>query len=66
MNMGANIAGSVSPVVFGTLTQGGHWVAPFLVQAAVLVLGAAIWLFLIDAERPIVATAEAPALEAVA
>jgi sugar phosphate permease len=57
MNMGASIAGSISPVVFGMLTQQGRWLAPFVIQAAVLVLGAVIWLFLIDAERPIIADA---------
>jgi hypothetical protein len=52
MNLGASIAGTFSPMVFGTLSQNGHWIAPFIIQATVLVAGAMIWLFLIDAERP--------------
>jgi MFS family permease len=53
MNLGASIAGTISPLVFGGLAQNGHWIAPFVIQAAVLVAGAMIWLFLIDAETPI-------------
>ena len=32
----------------------GYWVAPFLVSAAVLALGAMIWIFLIDPDRSVV------------
>ena len=60
MNMGASIAGAISPVVFGNLSQAGHWVAPFLLQACVLVIGALIWVFLIDPERQIVASPSLP------
>jgi len=28
MNLGASIAGTFSPMVFGTLSQNGHWIAP--------------------------------------
>jgi hypothetical protein len=55
MNPGASIAGTFSPSVFGALTQNGYWIAPFIIQAGVLVAGAMIWLFLIDAERPMMA-----------
>jgi MFS family permease len=56
MNLGASLAGTASPMVFGMLAQHDHWVAPFFVQAAVLVAGELIWMFLIDAERPMAAS----------
>ena len=53
MNMSANIAGAISPFVFGILAQGDHWVLPFIISAAILVVGAIAWAFLVDPERPI-------------
>jgi len=58
MNLGASIGGMFSPMVFGALSQNGHWIAPFIIQAAVLITGALIWLFLIDAERPMMRPSE--------
>jgi len=54
MNMAGNIGGALSPVVFGVLVQYGSWQAPFVVAAALLVLGAAIWAFWIDPEASVV------------
>ncbi len=50
MNMAGNIGGALSPTVFGILVQYGSWVAPFIVAAALLVLGAAVWAFWLTPE----------------
>src|SRR5581483_3469786 len=50
MNMAGNIGAALSPVVFGYLAQIGSWQAPFIVAAALLVLGAAVWAFWLDPE----------------
>lgn len=50
MNMAGNIGGALSPLVFGFLVQVGSWVAPFIVAAALLVFGAAVWAFWLDPE----------------
>jgi MFS transporter, ACS family, glucarate transporter len=54
MNMAGAVGASISPLVFAMLVEHGSWVAPFGVTAAVLVSGAMIWIFLIDAEKPLV------------
>ena len=54
MNMTGALAASLTPIVYGTLFGRGYWVAPFAVSAAVLALGAVIWIFLIDPEKRIV------------
>jgi sugar phosphate permease len=54
MNMAGNIGGALSPLVFGALVQYGSWQAPFLVAAALLVIGAAIWAFWLDPEVSVV------------
>ncbi len=53
MNMAGNIGGALSPLVFGVLVQVGSWVAPFIVAAALLVIGAAVWAFWLDPERSV-------------
>jgi sugar phosphate permease len=58
MNMAGALAGSLTPIVYGTLFGQGYWVAPFVVSAAVMTLGALIWTFLIDPSKSVV-TAEA-------
>jgi sugar phosphate permease len=58
MNTAGALAGSLTPIVYGTLFGQGYWVAPFMVSAAVMTLGALIWTFLIDASTSVV-TAEA-------
>ncbi len=53
MNMAGNIGGALSPIVFGVLVQFGSWQAPFIVAAALLVVGSAVWAFWLDPEKPI-------------
>jgi sugar phosphate permease len=53
MNMAGNIGGALSPLVFGVLVQVGSWVAPFIVAAGLLILGAAVWAFWLDPEMPV-------------
>ena len=53
MNMAGNIGGALSPLVFGALVQLGSWVTPFIVPAALLVAGAAVWAFWLDPEMPV-------------
>ena len=54
MNMAGSLAASASPIVFGLLAQRGFWVTPFFITAGVLLAGALIWAFCIDAEKPVV------------
>ena len=53
MNMGGAVAASITPVVFGYSFDHGAWILPFLFVTGALVLGSAIWAFLIDPERPV-------------
>ena len=55
MNMAGNIGGALSPIVFGILVQLGSWQAPFIVAAALLVAGSAVWAFWLDPEKQILA-----------
>ena len=41
--------------MFGYLAQYGNWQAPFIVAAALLVAGAAVWAFWLDPDKPILA-----------
>jgi sugar phosphate permease len=54
MNMAGNIGGALSPLVFGFLAQGDFWQAPFIVAAALLVIGAGIWAFWLDPEVSVI------------
>ena len=54
MNMVGAFAASFTAVVYGNLFGKGFWVAPFIVSAAVMALGALIWIFLIDPEKSVV------------
>jgi D-galactonate transporter len=54
MNMAGNFGSALSPIVFGALVQGGSWTAPFYVQAALLVVGALVWLFFLNPEKSVV------------
>jgi sugar phosphate permease len=62
MNMAGNIGGALSPTVFGILAQYGSWVAPFVVSAVLLVLGAAVWAFWLDPEVSVLEERKAPRL----
>jgi MFS family permease len=53
MNMAANVAGAISPFIFGVLAQNGNWTLPFLISAAILIAGAIAWLVLVDPATPI-------------
>ena len=55
MNMAGNIGGALSPTVFGILVVYGSWVAPFVVAASLLFIGAAIWAFWLNPEVSVVA-----------
>jgi len=46
--MAGNIGGALSPIVFGVLVAHGSWVAPFIVAACLLFIGAGIWAFWLD------------------
>src|SRR5712692_993345 len=54
MNMGGPIVGALSPTVFGMLVANGSWVAPFVVSACLLFVGAGIWAFWIDPEQSVI------------
>jgi len=53
MNMAGNFGGALSPIVFGFLAEGGNWQAPFIVAAALLVIGSAVWAFWLDPDKQI-------------
>jgi len=54
MNMVGALGGASTAVVYGSLFNRGFWVAPFLVSAVVMLLGALIWTFLINPEQSVV------------
>ncbi len=54
MNMGGQIVGALSPTVFGILVYRGNWVAPFIVSACLVFVGAAIWAFWIDPDVSVI------------
>jgi sugar phosphate permease len=54
MNMAGQFVGALSPTVFGYLVSRGSWVAPFVVSAGFLFVGAAIWAFWIDPEQSVI------------
>jgi sugar phosphate permease len=57
MNMAGALAASLTAIVYGGLFDRGFWIAPFFVSAGVMLIGALIWIFLIDPEQSVV---EAP------
>jgi MFS family permease len=41
-----NLGGSLSPVAFGIIVQfSNSWVLPFIIASGMLVVGAALWMF---------------------
>ncbi len=54
MNMVGALGGASTAVVYGSLFNRGLWVAPFLVSAAVMLVGALIWIFLINPDKSVV------------
>jgi sugar phosphate permease len=64
MNMAGNIGGALSPTVFGILVQFGSWIAPFIVAAALLIIGALIWIFWLSPETSVLQKSTAGAVPA--
>ncbi len=54
MNMVGALGGATTAVVYGSLFNRGLWVTPFLVSAAVMLVGALIWVFLINPEVSVI------------
>jgi hypothetical protein len=54
MNMVGALGGASTAVVYGSLFNRGFWVAPFLVSAGVMLVGALIWIFLINPEVSVI------------
>ncbi len=54
MNMAGQFVGALSPTVFGVLVSKGAWVAPFVVSAGLLFIGALIWAFWIDPDQSVI------------
>jgi sugar phosphate permease len=57
MNMGGQIGGALSPTIFGLLAGRGSWIAPFVIAACLLFIGAGIWAFWIDPEVSVIEAA---------
>ena len=57
MNMVGALGGASTAVVYGSLFNRGLWVAPFLVSAGVMLVGALIWIYLINPEKSVVGAA---------
>jgi D-galactonate transporter len=66
MNMAGNFGGALSPLVFGFLAQYSSWQAPFIVAAALLVIGSAIWAFWLNPDASVLETDDAAAAKAAA
>ncbi|HUY13584.1 MAG TPA: MFS transporter [Terriglobia bacterium] len=54
MNFWGQIGGALSPTVFGFLAARGSWIAPFVVAACLLFIGAGIWAFWLDPEVSVI------------
>lgn len=61
MNMAGALAASLTALIYGGLFDRGMWIAPFLITAAVMTLGALIWTFLIDPTKSVVGRPVRPA-----
>jgi hypothetical protein len=51
---GGKFSGVSIPIIFGALVQRGFWILPFFIPAGVLLTGALILAFLIDAEKLVI------------
>jgi hypothetical protein len=51
---GGQIGGALAPTVFGILVTRGSWIAPLVVAACLLFLGAGIWAFWINPEVSVI------------
>ena len=54
MNMVGAFGGASTAIVYGSLFNRGLWVTPFVVSAAVMLVGALIWIFLINPEVSVI------------
>jgi sugar phosphate permease len=54
MNMAGALAASFTPLIFGYYFGKGSWTVPFFITSGVMLLGAAIWAFLINPEKSVV------------
>jgi sugar phosphate permease len=54
MNMFGALAASMTALIYGYMFGKEMWVAPFVLSSGVMVLGALIWIFLIDPEKSVV------------
>jgi MFS family permease len=54
MNMIGTGAGAMSPIIFGFLVDKGMWITPFVIAFCILIAGAFIWAFLVNAEKSVV------------
>jgi hypothetical protein len=48
------LAASMTALIYGYMFGKEMWVAPFILSAGVMVLGALIWTFFIDPEKSVV------------
>ncbi len=54
MNMFGALAASMTALIYGYMFGKEMWIAPFILSSGVMVLGALIWIFLIDPEKSVV------------
>jgi sugar phosphate permease len=54
MNMAGAVAASFTPLIFGYYFGKGSWMVPFFITSSVMLVGALIWTFLINAEKSVV------------
>ena len=54
MNMFGALAASMTALIYGYMFGKEMWVAPFVLSSGVMVLGALIWIFMIDPEKSVV------------
>lgn len=56
MNCCGAVAASLTALIYGALFDRGFWIAPFFVTAGVMLLGALMWIFLINPDKSVVGT----------
>lgn len=56
-NMGGNLGGMTSQLMFGVLTHFGSWIAPFMVAVGLLAGGIIVWAFFLNPEKSVLVRA---------